>query len=131
MEITADKLAKVYLKIRDKRSALKKEYEDADAALEEQQSILSSQLLEMCKATGADSMRTEHGTVIKGKQTRYWTGDWAAMHKFILENEVPHLLERRVAQGAMAEWLENNPDKLPPGLNTDSKFVISVRRSRK
>lgn len=131
MEITADKLAKVYLKIRDRKAELKREYEEADAALAQQMDILSSQMLELCKSTGADSLRTDHGTIIKGKQTRYWTGDWSAMHKFILEQNAPELLERRIAQGAMSDWLENNPDKLPPGLNTDSKFVITVRRSRK
>lgn len=131
MEITADKLAKVYLKIRDRKAELKREFEEAEAALNQQLDIISAQLLELCKATGADSLRTEHGTIIKSTQTRYWTGDWSAMHKFILENNAPHLLERRLAQSAMAEWLENNPDKLPPGLNTDSKFVITVRRSRK
>lgn len=131
MEITADKLVKVYLKIRDRKAELKREFEEAEAALNQQLDVISAQLLELCKTTGADSLRTEHGTVIKGKQTRYWTGDWSAMHKFILEQNAPELLERRIAQGAMADWLENNPDKLPPGLNTDSKFVITVRRSRK
>lgn len=129
MELTADQLAKVYIKIRDRRAKLKTEYEDADNALKEQLAILESTLLEMCKTTGVDSMRTAHGTIIKGKATRYWASDWGKMHKFILEHEATDLLERRIAQNAMKDWIEAHPDLLPPGLNSDSKSTITVRRS--
>jgi len=37
-------------------------------------------------------------------------------------------LEKRIAQTNMATFLEENPDLLPPGLNVDSKYTISIRR---
>ena len=51
------------------------------------------------------------------------------MHEFIRENNALDLLERSVAQTAMAEFLKNNPDKMPKGMNVDSKYTIVVRRS--
>jgi hypothetical protein len=51
------------------------------------------------------------------------------MHNFIKENQSLDLLERRIAQRAMKDWLEANPDKMPKGLNTESKYTVTVRRS--
>lgn len=129
MDIPADKLAKVYLKIRDKLAEIKAAYDKEYDALKAQQAVIEAELLNICKASGAESFRTTFGTVIKGTQTRYWTGDWDAMHKYVLANNAPQLLERRVAQGEMKTWIAEHPDAMPPGLNTDSKYVITVRRA--
>lgn len=127
---TADRLVKAYIKMRDYRSQLKAKYEEDDNTIKEQMELVESQLLEMCKATGADSIRTKFGTVSRGVQTRYWTGDWEAMYKFIMENEAPDLLERRISQTQMREFLKEHPDKLPVGMNVDNRYTVTVRRSR-
>lgn len=130
MDITADKLVKVYVKMRDARSQLKATYEEEDNAIKEQMDMVESQLLEMCKTTGADSLRTKFGTVYRSVQTRYWTGDWEAMHKFIMQHNAPELLERRISQTQMREYLKENPDELPIGLNVDNRYTVTVRRSK-
>lgn len=124
----ADRAVKVYIKIRDKRSELKKQYEEQDAKLKEQLEAIEQALLETCKATGATSLSTTAGTAFRKTETRYWTSDWERMYKFIEENKALHLLERRIAQNGMKEFLEENPDKLPEGLNVDSRYTITVRR---
>lgn len=128
-EIPTDKLVKVYIKMRDARSQLKVKFEEEDAAIKAQMDVIESTLLDTCKKAGADSIRTAAGTVIRGIKTQYWTSDWEAMHKFVLENAMPELLERRVSQTAMKEFLKANPDKMPQGLNVDSKYTVTVRRS--
>lgn len=130
MNVTAEKLVKAYIKMRDYRSELKAKYEDEDNTVKEQMDLVEAQLLEMCKTTGADSIRTKFGTASRSVQTRYWTGDWEAMYKFILENEMPELLERRISQTQMREFLKENPDKLPVGMNVDNRYAVSVRRSK-
>jgi len=114
MDITADKLVRVYIKMRDARAALKAKYEAEDLAIKE---------------TGAESIKTAHGTAIRTVQTRYWTGDWAAMHKFIRDHDALDLVERRISQLNMKEFLRENPDVLPTGLNVDHKYTVTVRRS--
>ena len=89
-----------------------------------------AQLLEMCKTTGADSLRTKYGTASRTVQTRYWTSDWEAMHKFIMEHNAPDLLERRISQRQMQEFIKENPDAMPVGLNVDNCYTVSVRRSK-
>jgi hypothetical protein len=122
--ITADKLVKIYIKIRDKRAELTKE---ADA-LEEQQNIIQAKLLEICKDTGAESLRTEFGTVTKRISKRYWTSDWDSFYKFMKEHDAMQLLQQRVSNGNMEQFLEENPDIHPPGLNVDASFAVTVRR---
>ena len=129
MSITADKLVNVYIKMRDKRAQMKAAYEAEDSKIKEQMDLIESNLLEVCKVTGADSIKTAHGTAIKSVQTRYWTGDWAAMHKFIRDNDALDLVERRISQLNMKNFLRENPDLMPTGLNVDNKYTVTVRRS--
>lgn len=128
-EVTADRLVKAYIKMRDARSALKSKYEEEDGKIKDDMEKVESLLLDMCKTNGMDGIKTQYGTASRTVQTRYWTGDWSAMHDFIYTNNAIDLLERRIAQGAMRDFLKENPDKLPPGLNVDSRYTINVRRS--
>lgn len=128
-EVSVDKLVAVYIKMRDKRSELLKEYETADSVVKEQMEVVEGKLLDLCKTIGADNIKTKHGTVIRGVKTRYWTSDWASMHKFILEHQMPDLLEKRVSQSTMKQLLDENPDMMPPGMNVDSKYSVTIRRN--
>jgi len=130
MDATADKLVKAYIKMRDFRSQLKSQYEEQDGTIKEQMELVESQLLDLCKTTGVDSLRTKFGTVSRTVQTRYWPGDWEAMHKFIMENNAPDLLERRISQIQMREFIKENPDAMPIGLNVDNRYTVLVRRSK-
>jgi len=128
MEIKADKLVKTYVKIRDKRKELVDQYEKEDNNLKEALELIESELLEMCKEMGADSLRTEFGTVTRRVAKRYWTNDWHSFHEFLKEHGALELLEKRIAQTNMSTFLEENPDLLPPGLNVDSRYTVTVRR---
>lgn len=126
--VQVDKLTRAYLKIREKRAELAAEFKAADNELLEQIETIKDALLDYCKTHGVDSVRTADGLVYRTQKTRYWTSDWHSMHKFIMENEVPEFFEKRLNQGAVKEFLEENPEKIPPGLNVDSEYVIAVRK---
>ena len=125
---TPDMLTRTYIKIRNKRAELKAEFDEQDSALEAQINDLKSELLDYCKSQNIDSVRTSEGTFYRTIKTRYWTNDWDSMNKFILEHEVPQFYEKRLNQTVMKQFLEENPDVLPPGLNVDSEYVITVRK---
>lgn len=129
-EIGADKLAKIYIKMRDALQQLEREHEERVANLKSQMEMVENELMEICKATGADSIKTPHGTVIRSVKTRYWTADWESMHNFIQDHKAFDLLERRIHQTNMKSWLEENPSVLPQGLNSESRYSVSVRRSK-
>ena len=73
MDITADKLVRAYIKMRDARAALKAKYEEEDNAIKEQMGLIETNLLETCKATGAESIKTAHGTAIRTMNRVIWT----------------------------------------------------------
>ena len=127
---SVDALVNVYIKIRDARDTARKEADRIEADFEEQLDIINQQILQICEETGADSIKTAHGTAIRTVKSRYWTNDWERFYDFIFEHRVPELLERRVHQTNIKQFLEENPDLLPAGLNVDSAYSITVRRSK-
>jgi hypothetical protein len=126
----ATKLVKVYLKLRDAKAAIEREAEEKINDIAEQMGLVESELLEICKATGQDGGKTPAGSFTRSVKTRYWTNDWDSMYSFIRDHDAPELLEKRIHQGNFKEFLEQNPDKLPAGVNVDSKYAITVRRAR-
>jgi hypothetical protein len=126
--LPADKLVKAYRKIRDAINEKEEAHKAEIAALKEQQDKVSAALLEICNSQNMDSLRTPEGTVTRRAATRYWTNDWESMYRFIKEQDAPYLLEQRIHNGNMRQFLEDNPETLPIGLNADTKYVISVRK---
>ena len=125
-----DKLAAIYIKIRDAKDKLTADYKQQYADLEEQMSVLEAEMLETCKTMNADSIRTKAGTIVRSIKSRYWTNDWDSMYRFIKENDAYGLLEKRLHQTHMKEFLSENPDLLPMGLNVESEYTVVVRRSK-
>ena len=102
----ANQLVKVYIKIRDAKDMKKRQMEEEIAALEQQLDVVEQELLEICKATGQDGGKTQHGSFTRAVKTRYWTSDWDSMYKFIREYDAPDLLERRIAQGNFSQFVK-------------------------
>lgn len=126
--VSVEALTRAYLNLRTKRSELKAAFDAEDKTLEDDQNKLKRALLDHCKEHGVDSVRTSAGLFYRQTKTRYWTTDWDSMNKFILDNEVPEFYEKRLNQTSVRQFLEENPDLLPPGLNVDSEYVITVRK---
>ena len=125
-----DKLAAIYIRIRDAKDTLTSKYKAEYANLEEQMGVLEAEMLEICKNMNADSIRTKAGTIVRSVKSRYWTNDWDSMYHFIKENDAYGLLEKRLHQTHMKEFLSENPDLLPMGLNVESEYTVVVRRSK-
>lgn len=126
--IPVDKLVKVYLKMNAKYTEVKSAFEAEEKALKDQMAKVKSALLSYCKEQNVDSVKTAEGLFYRTVRTSYWTNDWESMGKFILEQNAPELFEKRLHQGNMKQFLEEHPDLLPPGLNVDSEYSITVRR---
>lgn len=127
-KIPVEKLVKVYLKMNAALTEKRHAYEEEELKLKDKMAKVKSALLEHCKEHSVDSVRTAEGLFYRSIKTSYWTNDWESMGKFILEYGAPELLEKRLHQGNMKQFLEEHPDLLPPGLNVDREFTITVRR---
>jgi predicted metal-dependent phosphotriesterase family hydrolase len=128
VSISIEDLTRTYLNLRTERSILSKEYKDKDAELIEAQEKVKAALLQHCDEQGLESVKTSEGLVYKTTTEKYWTYDWERMHEFILEHRVPELLDRRINQKHLREFLEDNPELLPKGLNKTVDVSVTVRK---
>ena len=123
------KMTKAYVRIRDAKAELKRVFDAEEKQLVEQMDIIKRALLDYCKEHGVDSVRTPSGLFYRSLKTRYWTGDWEAMHAFIMEHSVPEFLEKRLNQTEVKAFIEANPETTLPAMNIDSEYSISVRKA--
>ena len=127
-EVSIDKIIAAYIKMRDTKDSITSDYKKQVAELDEQMDVLKHKLVEITKQTGVTSFTTPYGTAYRTVKSRYWTNDWDSFYGFLHEHNAMQLLERRIHQSNIKEFLEENPDIHPPGLNIDSEYEITIRR---
>lgn len=127
-ELTIDELVSIYLKIRTAIEAKEEQHKAELQELKDQFDVIGNKLLEICNEQNMDSIRTPVGTISRRVSSRYWTSDWDSMYQFIKQNDAPFLLEQRIHNSNMRQFLEDNPDKFPAGLQNERKYTVQVRK---
>lgn len=120
----ASELAGIYIKMRNKI----RELEDKVKAIKHEQLMVTDKMLELCNDQDANSLATTQGTISRRLNSSYWTSDWDSFYNFVKDNDAYHLLEKRIHNGNMKEFLADNPDAVPMGLQAKRQYVISVRK---
>lgn len=123
-DYNASELAGIYIKMRERI----RELEDKVKSIKEQQAMVADKMLELCNEQDAHSLTTTNGTISRRLNSSYWTSDWDSFYNFVKENDAYHLLEKRIHNGNMKEFLADNPDAVPMGLQARNQYVISVRK---
>ena len=121
-----NKVVSAYLKLRDTIEQKEEQHKAEMQELKEEFEAVGSILLNHCNEQNMDGFRTPLGTVSRRISTRYWTSDWDSMRRFIVENNVPELLHERLHQTNMKQFMEDNPDLHPPGLQVDLLAGVMV-----
>lgn len=129
--IPLDKLTRIYMKMRVAIQTVEREYDTKIEALKAQQQEIKNAIKDQMLALGTKSVRTDFGTVSLTEKSRFYTQDWDSFKKFVIEQDAVDLLEKRIHQTNMAKFLEENPSLMPPGLNSDTEFDVSVRKPTK
>tara|TARA_R110001592_G_scaffold210452_1_gene461951 strand:+ start:1466 stop:1864 length:399 start_codon:yes stop_codon:yes gene_type:complete len=131
VSISIENLTSAYLNVRAKRTELSSKFKKEDGELVIAQDKLKAALLEYCEEQGVESVKTSEGLVYKTSKERYWTYDWEHFHTFVLEHRAPELLDKRINQAHLREFLEENPNLLPKGLNKSVDVSVTVRKPTK
>ena len=108
-DVSLEKLTRVYIKMREKKAEISQELEAKIAELDDSMKKVKTAILDHMKELGAESLRTDSGSIYRTVRTTYSTNDWDSMNKFILEHSVPELLEKRIHQTNMKVFLEEHP----------------------
>jgi hypothetical protein len=127
-DVDVDKLVRVYINMREAHSLMASEFKKQEDSIKEKMAVVKTALLDYCKEQNLESVRTNSGVFFRTIKTSYWTNDWESMGKFVVEHQAPELYEKRLHQGNIKQFLEEHPELLPPGLNVDSEYSVTVRR---
>jgi hypothetical protein len=107
----------------------KAQLKEREKQLNEVWYALESQLMSMADELGMKRMGVDGlGTATVTETVVPVVEDWDSVHQYILENEAPHLLQRRVAAAAFRELQDMGVDV--PGLSPYTKRAISLRKTR-
>ena len=126
--VPLNKIVRTYIKIRDKREELTRNYKQEYDVLSGKMGLIKSAILAQMRDLNVESMSTTEGVVYRTVDRKYWTSDWEAFHNLVVTHNVPQLLEKRVHQTHAREFFEANPDLVPPGLKIDSEYSVTIRR---
>lgn len=127
-EQSVDELSTEYLQIRKERDEIKQYYDHMDKLLEEKIVVIESKLLDILNKQEASSVSTKSAIVIRRISNRYNPSNWNAVYDMIHKHKAFGLLQKRVHDTNMKQFLEENPDEYPEGLNVDSRYAITVKR---
>jgi hypothetical protein len=126
--VPLEKLTAVFIKMRAKRTEMAAQYKKEDGIIVAQMDQIKAALLDYCKTNGINSGNTEGGQFIRSVKTKYWTSDWESMNEFIMEHKVPEFYTKSLNQTNVKQFMDENPDVIPPGLNVDSEYVMTVKK---
>lgn len=124
-----NRIAKAFIRLRDTRAALKKEFETADTLLKSKQARLEAEMLRILTEGRMESVATESGTFYRQEELTASAADWAVLYEWIRENDAFDALERRVKKSFVKEFMETHEGALPPGISVFREYVVRVRRS--
>jgi hypothetical protein len=123
-----DKLVRVYLKMRDKRTELKRAYEEEDNKLKANMSKIETTLLSFLNDHKMDNSSTKDGSFYR-EETMIPTGaDWEAFYQFVKQEDAFEFLEKRITKKAVKDYMEAHGGTPPPGVSVYREFVCRVRR---
>ena len=125
-----DELVANYIKLRDKKSLLKKQYDEKVAKVDAVMDRMEAIILKTFQDSGIDSARTDAGTAYISTRTSATVGSREECLSWVLQDpdERSIFLENRVSKVAVEQYKAANDD-LPPGINFRSEVTVGVRRA--
>lgn len=128
--------ADLYHDIRELRLAMEKEVEEVKAReTEVQEHIIAT--LSTSDDTGAAGLKFRAQLVVKPK-VRLLTGldpvteqpreGWGVFTSWIRKNDFFHMLQKRINETAIAEWMDANENRVPAGLERVQVKTLSVTK---
>jgi hypothetical protein len=127
VEISDDRLVKVYLKIREQRAANNKAAKDADDELKKQLATVNAELLSRMHKRGNEGFKTPHGAVYKAIVVQVTIADDSVFFPWVKEHDALDFLERRVKSTEVQKYMKEH-GAAPPGLTIFKEEEARVRK---
>ncbi len=120
-------LVEKYIELRDKKAAIKKEYDLKTEKIDDVLDKIESALLQTFHESGLDSVSTKAGTAYTSTRVTAKVADKDMFMKFVIDGENWEFLENRCSKEAVEQFKAANDD-LPPGISWSEIRTVNVRR---
>jgi hypothetical protein len=127
MGLDLERLAKVFINLREARSALARKFNEEDEELKKKQGLVQAVVLDFLNKTKQKSASTALGTFYKQLDIKPTGSDWEAFYAWVKENDAFDFLERRIKKSEVADYMERHDGEAPPGVSVLREFVVRVR----
>ena len=124
-----DQLVAKYIEGRDRKTALKAEFDAKVSKIDAIMDKIEGKFLEVLDANGLDNMKCEFGTAMIVDRTSVSIGDKDAFLDYIKAHDEWPLLQVTPSKAAVVEFKEAAGGELPPGINWRSERVVQIRRA--
>lgn len=125
-----ERMARVYRRIRDKRSEMKAAFDEQDKALKEQMEVIENTFMHEMDELGQTTIKTDEGTIFIKENLKANFADWAAALTWMKEHDDFGLLTQRPAINAVREHI-NEEGEPPPGVNIFRDRSVQIRKPSK
>lgn len=122
------RLVRAYLKIRDAKDALKREYDEKERELKATMNKIEVQLLKFLNEHGIENSGTDEAIFYKQEEIKPSCQDWKAFHDWIAENDAFDMLQKRITVKSLKDFMEEHDGELPPGVSVHREYAVHVRR---
>jgi hypothetical protein len=127
--VDINELVNVYLTIRREREILSEQFKAKDRELDNDLTAIEQVLLQECNKINANSINTPQGTIVRSVKDTYTCIDWGNFKQFVLETGAIDVLQQRIHQTNLKEFMnQHEGEGLPPGLNVSREFTVIVRK---
>jgi hypothetical protein len=123
-----DEVIAKFTELREKRAALKREYEAQDFILKQGQEKIEAYLMRYLDSQNTESVKTKEGTAYFSTETKVSCADWPGLYQWVLANARPDIFEKRLTTKVVTEY-EEETGALPPYVNKMVEKVVRVRRT--
>lgn len=124
---SAEKLIAAFVMLRDKRAEIKRAFEVQDDAIKATQEKVERALSMHMEQAGTTQLSGAQGTAYREVQRKFSCADWSTFWPWIKENDRFDMMQKRVGEKAVAEYLEETGE-LPPAINVFQEYKITIRR---
>jgi hypothetical protein len=128
VEGTLEKMVSGYIKLRDKRDALKKVHSAEIKKFNDAMGEIEDYLRGHLQASNLTSISCRDATAFLKMDTSATVADMGVFREHVISTRNFDLADFRAKKEAVEEFVANNDGQLPPGVNYSQHQGVQVRR---
>lgn len=130
-EINMEVLVKVYLKMRDARTAMKAAFDREYKALGDKQQRVENEILRRFNSLGPEvkNIKTSYGLAYREAERFFKAEDPDKYWQWAREHDYSEAFGKTPKRSFILDWMKENNGALPPGISSTAEDRIKIRKS--